>query len=116
MTEHELERVFGIAAGYFGVMADPMRLKILHAICYDEKPVSQIVAEVGRTRADVMRHLSVMRAAGLIVARAGVGEDCFRVADPTMLELCRKLCAHLGERASRAHAQAESAVDAQADT
>ena len=100
MTEQELERVFGIAAGYFAVMSDPVRLKILHAICYDEKPVSRIVAEVGGSRAEVIRHLGVMRDSGLIVGRTGPDEDAFSVADPTMLELCRKLCMHLGERAS----------------
>ena len=109
MTEHELERVFGIAAAYFGVMSDPKRLKILHAICYDEKPVSRIVAEVGGSRAEVLRHLGVMRDSGLIVSRSGPDEDAFSVADPTMLELCRKLCMHLGERTSCAEGVAAAA-------
>ena len=39
----ELDRVFAAVARYFGVLSEPTRLKILHAICRDERSVSSIV-------------------------------------------------------------------------
>ena len=39
------------------LLAEPMRLRILHAICNDERSVSAIVAATGATQTNVSRHL-----------------------------------------------------------
>lgn len=44
----ELDGVFEAVASYFSVMSEPMRLRILHAICRDEKSVNEIVEELKR--------------------------------------------------------------------
>jgi DNA-binding transcriptional ArsR family regulator len=100
MTRAELDRVFGTASAYFSVMSDATRLKILHAICGEEKTVSQIVAEVGASRPKVMSHLATMRRYGLVARREKADEDVYAVADSTMIELCRTICRQVGERIS----------------
>ena len=47
-TSDELDRVFAVVARYFGVLSEPTRLKILHAICQAERSVSAIVDGHGR--------------------------------------------------------------------
>ena len=42
----ELDPVFDAVAAYFSVLSEPTRLRIMHAICEIEKPVSQIVDEL----------------------------------------------------------------------
>jgi DNA-binding transcriptional ArsR family regulator len=100
MTRAELDRVFGTASAYFSVMSDTTRLKILHAICGEEKTLSQIVAEVGVSRPKVTSHLAAMRRYGLIARRKRFKEDVYAVADSTMIELCRTICRQVGERIS----------------
>ena len=42
----EKVRVFEMAAELFGVLATPMRLRILSALCDKEKSVSQLLQEI----------------------------------------------------------------------
>ena len=89
---NELDPVFHTVAGYFGVLAEPTRLKIMHALCLGEKTVSGIVEETGATQTNVSRHLGLMHRHGM-VARRKVGTLVYySVADPTMIELCREVC------------------------
>ena len=39
----ELERLFEVVSGYFALLSEPTRLKILNAICEAELSVSEIV-------------------------------------------------------------------------
>jgi DNA-binding transcriptional ArsR family regulator len=56
----EMDEVFESVARYFSILAEPARLRILHAICQEEKPVGQIVDETGMTQTNVSRHLNLM--------------------------------------------------------
>ncbi|MEO8346029.1 MAG: metalloregulator ArsR/SmtB family transcription factor, partial [Betaproteobacteria bacterium] len=62
----ELDEVFAAVARHFGVLAEPTRLKILNAICREERSVTTIVAVTGATQTNVSRHLALMRAAGVV--------------------------------------------------
>ena len=42
-----LGQVFEAVSNYFALLSEPVRLRILHSICREEKSVSQIVAETG---------------------------------------------------------------------
>ena len=53
----ELAPVFDAVAAYFGLLAEPTRLAILHTICNDEQSVSAIVEATGATQTNVSRHL-----------------------------------------------------------
>ena len=92
----ELDPVFATVAGYFGVLSEPTRLKIIHALCQGaEKTVNEIVAETGATQTNVSRHLSLMHRHG-VVARRKVGTQVwYSVADQTMVELCRSVCTRI---------------------
>ena len=92
MTTEELDRVFGAVAAYFSVMSEPTRLKILNAICRDEKSVSEIVQEVGATQTNVSRHLGLMYRSGVVERRKEANQVFYRIADPAMMEICRTVC------------------------
>ncbi len=51
----ELDPVFNRVAAYFGLLSEPMRLKIMHTICLEEKSVSDIVTAIGATQTSVSR-------------------------------------------------------------
>ena len=70
-SSDELAPVFDAVAEYFGLLAEPTRLAILHTICNDEKTVSAIVEATGATQTNVSRHLGLLYAAGVVSRRRG---------------------------------------------
>lgn len=98
-----LHGVFESAARYFSVLAEPARLKILHAICAEEKSVNAIIAATGMAQANASRHLGLMYQAGMLSRRREGTQVFYRVADSMFLELCRTVstqielrCGHEG--------------------
>ena len=88
----ELDPVFDAVAAYFSVLSEPTRLKIMHAVCNGEKTVSQIVAETGASQTNISRHLGLMHRHGVLSRRRDGTQVIYRVADSTMVELCRTVC------------------------
>jgi hypothetical protein len=73
-----------------------MRLKIMHAICLEEKTVGEIVAATAATQTNVSRHLNRMHAAGARRTAQGLAtRSTYRVADPTLVEMCRDVCVRI---------------------
>jgi len=89
---NELDPVFDAVAAYFSVLSEPTRLKIMHAVCNGERSVSDIVAETGATQTNVSRHLGLMHRHGVLTRRREGTQVFYRVADPTMVDLCRSVC------------------------
>ncbi len=88
----ELDPVFVAVAAYFSVLSEPTRLRIMHAICETEKPVSQIVEEVDSTQTNVSRHLGLMYRAGVLSRRKVASRVYYRISDKSMIEICRTVC------------------------
>jgi DNA-binding transcriptional ArsR family regulator len=91
----ELDHAFDSVASYFGVLSEPMRLRIMHAICEEEKPVAQIVEELGATQTNISRHLNLMHRSGVLARRKEGNQVYYRAADPAMVEICRSVCSRI---------------------
>ncbi len=100
---HVLEAV----SSYFALLSEPMRLRILHAICSEEKTVSQIVTETGATQTNVSRHLNTMYRAGALNRRKVGNFIYYGVRDSALTEICRTVCTHIAARGD-AHARERS--------
>jgi DNA-binding transcriptional ArsR family regulator len=85
-------------ATYFGVLSEPTRVRIMHAICEEEKTVSQIVEELGASQSNVSRHLGIMHRGGVLERRKDGNQVYYRTADPAMVDLCRSICKRISER------------------
>ena len=91
----ELDPVFNRVAAYFRVLSEPMRLRIMHAVCDGEKTVSQIVEATSATQTNVSRHLSGMFESGALAWRKDGNLVYYRVGDPELVELCRSVCVRI---------------------
>jgi DNA-binding transcriptional ArsR family regulator len=96
-----MQEVFEAAARYFSVLAEPARLKILHAICNGEKSVNHIMSVTGMAQANASRHLGLMYQAGLLNRRREGTQVFYRVTDLFFLELCRTVSAQIAFRAGQ---------------
>jgi DNA-binding transcriptional ArsR family regulator len=89
------DAVFSAVAKYFGLLAEPTRLRILNAICTTERSVSAIVGETGATQPNVSRHLALLHQAGVVSRRREGNAVYYKVDDPVFAEVCRSVCLQL---------------------
>ena|SRR6266540_3476452 len=85
-------------ADRFRVLAEPMRLKILHALWDGEQTVSELIAATGALQANVSKHLGILQQAGLVSRRKDGLNVYYRICDETVFDLCEAVCASLHDR------------------
>jgi ArsR family transcriptional regulator len=86
------EQLLGRIADRLKAMADPMRLHILHVLRGGERCVNDILGQVGGSQANVSKHLSVLRRAGLVECRREGVNVYYRIEDPTVFAICEGIC------------------------
>jgi DNA-binding transcriptional ArsR family regulator len=91
-TEMDPLRVFEVAAELFSVLSTPMRLRILSAVCEQEKSVSQLLAEIDTTQPNLSQHLTVLYRAGVLAKRKEGTQVLYRVQSEKAVQLCRSVC------------------------
>jgi DNA-binding transcriptional ArsR family regulator len=84
-------------------MADPTRLKVLHSLQSGERCVSDILSVVGGSQANISKHLSVLKRAGLVDCRRDGLNVFYRIADEGVFTICRNVCDSLEMRVDREH-------------
>ena len=84
-------------------MADPTRLKILHCLNQGERCVSDILEVVGGSQANVSKHLSVLKRAGLVDSRRNGLNVFYHITDEGVFTICRNVCDSLELRIDREH-------------
>jgi DNA-binding transcriptional ArsR family regulator len=89
---------FELIAGRFRVLAEPMRLILLHALGDGEMSVSELVEATGAGQANVSKHLGILLDSGLVGRRKQGLNVFYRVAEPSVFEMCEAVCSSLGER------------------
>jgi len=97
-VDQQLDQVLESVSGYFALLAEPTRLRILHAICDSEKTVTEIVRDTGASQTNVSRHLNAMYRAGVLLRRRAANFTLYSVADRTVTEICRMVCIHIASR------------------
>ena len=88
-------RVFELAAELFGVLATPMRLRILSALCREEKSVSELLTEIETTQPNLSQHLNVLYRAGVLAKRKVGTQVIYRVQSEQAVTICRTVCTHV---------------------
>lgn len=91
----EKARVFELAAELFGVLATPMRLRILSVLCDKEKSVSQLLQEIDTTQPNLSQHLNLLYRAGVLAKRKEGTQVIYRVQSEKAVTLCRTVCTQI---------------------
>jgi DNA-binding transcriptional ArsR family regulator len=82
-------------ASFLKALADPTRLRILHALQGGERCVNDLLAELPCTQANVSKHLALLRAAGIVEFRRQGVQIYYRIADPAVFAICGVVCGAL---------------------
>lgn len=88
-------RVFELAAELFAVLATPMRLRILSALCEREKSVNELLLEIDTTQPNLSQHLAVLFRTGVLAKRKEGTQVIYRVQSEKAVALCRSVCTQI---------------------
>ncbi len=91
----ESHRVFELAAELFGVLATPMRLRILSALCDGERSVTQLLEKIDTTQPNLSQHLNVLYRSGVLAKRKDGTQVIYRVQSEKAVTLCRAVCTQI---------------------
>jgi DNA-binding transcriptional ArsR family regulator len=96
-------------ADRFRVLAEPTRLRLLDLMREEERCVTDLVAAIGCSAANVSKHLSLMTDSGILARRRDGLHVYYRVADPGVFALCETVCDELRRQAAERAAALTSA-------
>jgi DNA-binding transcriptional ArsR family regulator len=89
------DEALGLVARRFAVLAEPMRLRLVHALFEGERNVNALVAEIGGTQANISRHLQTLTQAHVLSRRKEGLQVFYAIADPSIYKLCELVCGSL---------------------
>jgi DNA-binding transcriptional ArsR family regulator len=95
MTGRLSSQVLDLIAGRFRVLAEPARLRILNELMLAERTVTELVYATGLNQANLSKHLQVLRSLGFVERRKEGLYAHYRIADPSVAELCQIMCGRL---------------------
>ena len=95
LDTQQLERV----ATIFRAFSESTRLAILQELKGGEISVSEIVARLTTSQANVSKQLKLLHDAGLVSRRKQGTQVLYEIADPMVLELCTLVCEKLNRDA-----------------
>lgn len=97
LPEALLERI----ADRFRVLGDATRLAILRLLLDGgELNVGEIVERLSASQANVSKHLRILHDAGVVSRRAHGTAAYYRVADPSLTQICDLVCDRIREQAA----------------
>ena len=94
----QLEQLFEAVSGYFTLLSEPTRIKILYTLCHGELVVGDIVEHVRSTQANVSRHLNMLYRAKILTRRKEGTQVYYRIEDENTISLCRTVCSQMSMR------------------
>lgn len=94
-AQDESAPVFASAAELFRLLATPIRLRIISALCHGEKNVSQLLAEIATTQPNMSQHLAALHGAGVLARRREGTAVHYRIGNERAAALCRAVCTQI---------------------
>ncbi|HMO48434.1 MAG TPA: metalloregulator ArsR/SmtB family transcription factor [Rubrivivax sp.] len=101
LPKEALEKV----AAYFQALSEPTRLALLNQLRGGERSVGELAQLTGFTVANVSRHLALLGSHGLVARESRGTNVYYRVADPSVYQLCDVVCANLARQYERTAAE-----------
>ena len=89
------DQVFHDAAKTFRVMAAPLRLKIISALCQGEKNVGELLQSIDTTQPNMSQHLHTLHRAGILGRRRDGVQIYYRIVNESVVGMCRAICVQL---------------------
>ncbi len=93
------DQVFRDAAKTFRIMAAPLRLKIISALCLGEKNVGELLQTIDTTQSNMSQHLHTLYRAGILGRRREGVQIYYCIVNEGVVGMCRAMCTQLAIQA-----------------
>lgn len=90
--ETPADHVFETVAELFGVLSAPIRLKIISAVCQQERNVSDLLQIIETTQPNMSQHLNTLYRCGVLAKRREGTQIYYRLQNEFVATLCRTVC------------------------
>jgi DNA-binding transcriptional ArsR family regulator len=97
LPKEALEKV----ASYFQALSEPTRLSLLNLLRGGERNVGELAQLTGFTPANVSRHMALLSSHGLVTRESRGTSVYYRMADPSVYQLCDLVCGNLARQFER---------------
>lgn len=84
-----------LVAAKLKVLADPLRLKIVHLLMEGEKSVSEIQKHLKCSQPNVSKHLQLLTTQHILTRRKEGVSVFYSVGDDTIFEICTLMCGEI---------------------
>jgi DNA-binding transcriptional ArsR family regulator len=91
VAARDLEQI----AARFKLLGEPMRLRILQAVCKGPRSVNDIVAATGSTQANISKHLALLAAGGVLTRKKEGQCVYYSMKNQLVVKLCELVRAQL---------------------
>lgn len=79
--------IYVLKAELFKALAHPARVRVLELLAEGERPVSELLADIGLEASHLSQQLAVLRRAGVVTTRREGNAVYYRLADPSVVDL-----------------------------
>src|SRR5664280_1107740 len=79
--------IYQVKAEFFKTLGHPARIRVLEVLRDGERPVSELIPEVGIESSHLSQQLGIMRRANLVQARREGASVVYSVGNPLVFEL-----------------------------
>jgi DNA-binding transcriptional ArsR family regulator len=86
------DHVFETVAELFAVLSAPIRLKIISAVCQEERNVSELLQLIDTTQPNMSQHLNTLYRCGVLAKRREGTQIYYRLQNEFVATLCRTVC------------------------
>lgn len=91
-NDPEADVVYESAAELFGLLATPVRLKIISAVCHGEKNVTELLEVIDTTQPNMSQHLATLYRSGVLSKRREGTQIYYKLQSERVATLCRAVC------------------------
>jgi len=96
-----MDPIYELQAEICRTLSHSMRIAMLHLLADEPREVGRLAEALGISQPNASKHLSVMRAAGLVEAiRDGRG-SVYRLTDPGVIDACDRMADVMRRRLAR---------------
>lgn len=95
ITMEATNKALDRAAELFGVLATPVRLRIIGELCSSEKNVSHLLGAIDVSQPNMSRHLSVLYQAGIVTKRRSGANVIYALANESVVSICKVVCTQM---------------------
>lgn len=88
----EDDHVFRSAAELFGLLATPIRLKIISVLCNGERNVSELREAIQTSQPNISQHLAALYRSGVLSKRRDGTLIYYGLQNEQVAALCRTVC------------------------